>query len=89
MVRAKEFVQGDAVEISAGVCPHVLADITVARTFVDEMVGGPVPEAARARVGFGGEVRSVASGIIGCEGVAGCQSHGGTSGASRDLDIIR
>ena len=63
-------------------------DVVVARTVVDEVVGGPVPEAARASVGFGGEVQSVASGVFGSEGVAGCQSHGSAGGASCDHNVI-
>ena len=37
---------------------------------VEEVVDGPVREAARAGLGFGGEIRSVAFGVVRSERVA-------------------
>jgi len=88
LIRAKEFVQRDLVEIPSGVSPHVLVNVTIARTIVDEMVGGLVREATQASVGLRGEVQSVTSGIFGGKGVANSQSHSSAGGASCDWDIV-
>jgi len=51
---AKKFIQWDLDKVSAGVCPHVLVDVLIARIVIVKVVGGLVCEATQACVGFGG-----------------------------------
>jgi len=86
-VQAKEFFRWHGGQVPPEE-EWVAALVFVARAVVEEVGDGPVREAAWTGLGFRGEVWSMASGILGSEGMSDRKLHGCAGGASGDGDVL-
>ncbi len=86
-MQAKEFFWQDSSQVLLEE-KWIAAYMFEARAVIEKVGDGLVQEATWAGLGFQGEVWSVASGVLGGEGVLDCELHGYTGGASDDGDIL-